>query len=291
MQMCVGVLSLRQVAQSPSSTPPDAPLWANQIWLASCSELRVFELLRGYSVSSQYDIQALGSRVSAQQCFEAFISSVCCHLSKLGSSREMVLQILQTPDGFVNDPEPPKIDEIPTERTSPSFQHQWSSGNTPTRVSGAAHKRFVIVTTLLYLIDPVRGEPTTHSLDRHPHDDSWKYEQLQKKFLDSFALISSTSRKGADTASAACLEQGHPSGTILRLARNTGVPDGLVSQLQDILDCLTAVALKGIMLRKTQLGGHGTLIQPVSQKRQQKPRSMRSCAESLFSPRIRSGRF
>ncbi|KAK1982067.1 hypothetical protein LZ30DRAFT_749598 [Colletotrichum cereale] len=118
-----------------------------------------------------------------------------------------------------------------------------------TRVSGEAHKRFVIVTTLLNLIDPVRGEPTTHSLDRHPHDDSWKHEQLQKKFLDSFALISSTSRIGGDTASAVCLEQGHPSGTVLRLARNLGVSDDLIGSLKEILDDLTAVALREKMAK------------------------------------------
>lgn len=102
-----------------------------------------------------------------------------------------------------------------------------------------------MVTTLLSLIDPVRGEPTTHSLDKHPHDDA-KYEQLQKKFLDSFALISSTSSTGGDTASAVCLEQGQPTGTILRLARNSGFPSNdLVDQLQDILNDLTAIALKG----------------------------------------------
>lgn len=110
---------------------------------------------------------------------------------------------------------------------------------------GEAHKRFVVVSTLLSLIDPVRGESTTHSLDRHPHDDSWRQEQLQKKFLDSFALISSTSRIGGDTASAVCLEQGHPSGNILRIARNCGVPEELVDKLQEVLDDLTAVALKG----------------------------------------------
>ncbi|KAF0320469.1 hypothetical protein GQ607_012225 [Colletotrichum asianum] len=111
-------------------------------------------------------------------------------------------------------------------------------------VLGAAHDRFVVVTTLLSLIDPVRGEPTTHSLDRHPHDDSWKHEQLQKKFLDSFALVSSTSRIGSETAAAVCLEQGHPSGTVLRLARNRGVPKELVIKLQEILHDLTDVALK-----------------------------------------------
>jgi len=112
-------------------------------------------------------------------------------------------------------------------------------------LTGDAHKRFVIVTSLLYLIDPVRGEPTAHSLDRHPHDSNWRLENLQKKFLDSFALICSTSRTGGKTASAVCLEQGHPAGNVLRLARNLGVPQDLVSQLQQVLNDLSAVAAKG----------------------------------------------
>ena len=112
-------------------------------------------------------------------------------------------------------------------------------------LTGAAHKRFVIVTTLLFLIDPVRGEPTAHSLDRHPHDSNWRLENLQKKFLDSFALICSTSRLGGKTASAVCLEQGHPAGNVLRLARNLGVPQELVSQLQQVLNDLAVVAAKG----------------------------------------------
>jgi hypothetical protein len=102
-------------------------------------------------------------------------------------------------------------------------------------LTGAAYKRFVIVTSLLYLIDPVRGESTVHSLDRHPHDSGWRHESLLKKFLDSFALICSTSRVGGNTVSAVCLEQGHPSGNVLRLARNLGVPQELINQLQKLL--------------------------------------------------------
>jgi len=112
-------------------------------------------------------------------------------------------------------------------------------------LTGDAHKRFVIVTLLLYLIDPVRGEPTAHSLDRHPYDSNWKLENLQKKFLDSFALICSTSRIGGEIASAVCLEQGHPAGNVLRLARNLGVPQDLVSQLQQVFNYLSLVAVKG----------------------------------------------
>ncbi|KAL3297623.1 hypothetical protein RB213_010095 [Colletotrichum asianum] len=132
----------------------------------------------------------------------------------------------------------------PTETADISTKSNASLVGAPANVLGAAHNRFVVVSTLLSLIDRVRGEPTTHSLDRHPHDDSWKHEQLQKKFLDSFALISSTSRVGRETAAAVCLEQGHPSGTVLRLARNLGVPGSLIIQLQEILNDLTAVALK-----------------------------------------------
>ncbi|KAF3767952.1 hypothetical protein M406DRAFT_338624 [Cryphonectria parasitica EP155] len=97
---------------------------------------------------------------------------------------------------------------------------------------GDAHSRFIQVATLLSLIDP------------HPHDNAGKQEQLVKKFLDSFALICSTSSKGAESASAVCLEVGHPTGTILRLARNLGVSQDLTDGLRDILNDLTAVATK-----------------------------------------------
>lgn len=146
----------------------------------------------------------------------------------------------------------PDLDTISMNGAPPSLQSTTSSsassiGRASAGFTGDTFKRFVIVSTLLSLIDPVRGEPTTHSLDRHHHDDSWKLDLLQKKFLDSFAFISSTSRQGKDTASAVCLEQGHPSGTTLRLARNRGVPSELVGKLQAVLDDLTAVASGGIL--------------------------------------------
>lgn len=160
----------------------------------------------------------------------------------------MVVVVGRATSGSAIDPAYSASDAIFTQGGDTTVQPGNFQGIVTTSVSGQAHRRFVVVSTLLRLIDPVRGEPTTHSLDRHPHDDSWKHEQLQKKFLDSFALISSTSRTGGDTASAVCLEQGHPSGTILRLARNIGVSDEhLVIQLQEVLDDLTAVALKGIV--------------------------------------------
>ncbi|KAG8161159.1 hypothetical protein KVR01_009423 [Diaporthe batatas] len=135
-------------------------------------------------------------------------------------------------------------DAVPAVDANPSAGLETATSGPLAQVSGEAHSRFVIVTTLLSLIDRVRGEPTTHSLDRHPHDDTWRQDQLQKKFLDSFALISSTSKKGGETASAVCLEQGHPSGNILRLARNRGIPQDLVFRLQEVLEDLTTVALR-----------------------------------------------
>ncbi|KAM0540033.1 hypothetical protein ACHAO7_011589 [Fusarium culmorum] len=67
-------------------------------------------------------------------------------------------------------------------------------------------------------------------------------ESLQKKFLDSFALICSTSAKSGETASAVCMEQGHPTGTVLRLARNLGVPQQLLLLLNEVLDELSAAS-------------------------------------------------
>lgn len=109
-------------------------------------------------------------------------------------------------------------------------------------LAGEAHKRFTAVATLLSLIDPVRGEPTVHNLDRHPHDRCWQPEHLQKKFLDSFAFICSTSARGRETAAAVCLEQCHPLHTILRVARNRGFPTDVISQLQQIIDTLASGA-------------------------------------------------
>ncbi|TLD04442.1 uncharacterized protein PgNI_12184 [Pyricularia grisea] len=76
------------------------------------------------------------------------------------------------------------------------------------------------------------------------YEASQQLEKLRKKFLDSFALIYFTLRVGGDIASAVCLEQGHPNGNVLRLARNFGVPPDFVDQLQLILHDLTAVASK-----------------------------------------------
>lgn len=113
-----------------------------------------------------------------------------------------------------------------------------------TQIGEADLKRFVIQSALLNLIDPVRGEPTRTPLDENPDGDMSGGQQLKQTFLDSFALICSTSSSGAETASAVCLEQA-PAGAVLRLARNRGLTTEDLTGLEKVLRILRAVARKG----------------------------------------------
>ncbi|KAI1878829.1 hypothetical protein JX265_003006 [Neoarthrinium moseri] len=112
----------------------------------------------------------------------------------------------------------------------------------PTRECGEAHKRLVVNSALLSLIDPVRGAPTKSLLDGHPDDDFLKCHQLKERFLDSFALICSTSGCGKETASAVCMEQNQASETILRVARNHGLSNQDRNGLERVLQILVATA-------------------------------------------------
>lgn len=95
---------------------------------------------------------------------------------------------------------------------------------------------------LLWLIDPVRGEPTTHGLDQHPHDTRVSRERyLLSKFIDSIALIAATERNRYKV-SAAFMDEGSPDGTVIRVASNAGVSDDTLRQLQEIVDILNEVA-------------------------------------------------
>jgi len=117
---------------------------------------------------------------------------------------------------------------------------------TPTRQGGEARKQLVINSALLNLIDPVRGEPTKCLLEGHPDADVLKNSQLKERFLDSFALICSTSSSGKETASAVCMEQNQPSGTILRVARNRGLSQQNLIGLKRVLQILIAAANRGM---------------------------------------------
>jgi len=114
-----------------------------------------------------------------------------------------------------------------------------------TQIGGADLKRFVVHSALLSLIDPVRGEPTRTSLEENPDGDISGGQQLKQKFLDSFALICSTSSSGAETASAVCLEQHAPAGAILRVAHNRGLTPKDLTGLEKVLQILRVVARKG----------------------------------------------
>lgn len=112
-------------------------------------------------------------------------------------------------------------------------------------ITGNVQRRFVQAAVLLHLLDPVRGEPTTHGLDRDLNEFELNRERLLKrKFLDSFALVCATKKDG-DTVSAACLEEGLPEGTVIRVASNHGVAKATLRALQELVAVLNSVASGG----------------------------------------------
>jgi hypothetical protein len=104
--------------------------------------------------------------------------------------------------------------------------------------------RFVSLSTLLSRIDPVRGPPTAHMIEG-PEDSISLWASEQKKFLESFAIICSTEKKGKNTATAVCLEHNNGPSTTLRLARNGGVSSELAASLDLILNDLRNIARQG----------------------------------------------
>lgn len=111
-------------------------------------------------------------------------------------------------------------------------------------IIGKLRDRFIQVAVLLYLLDPVRGESTTYGLD-HPQEIGTSRERLlRKKFLDSLALLCAT-KKDAASVSAACIEEGGPQGTVIRVASNAGVHTSTLCHLRQILDVLNSVAGTG----------------------------------------------
>jgi len=112
-------------------------------------------------------------------------------------------------------------------------------------ITGNVRKRFIESATLLFLLDPVRSEPSTYGLDQDPNEVTVPRERfLRRKFLDSFALICAITKDG-DSVSAACLEEGKPEGTILRIASNSGVSENTLSRLREITAILNDIAAGG----------------------------------------------
>ena len=112
-------------------------------------------------------------------------------------------------------------------------------------ITGNVRNRFIQAAVLLRMLDPVRGEPTIHGLDQDPHEIGIPRERLLKrKFLDSFALICAVKKDG-DSVSAACMEEGAPQGTIVRIASNSGVAGRTLSQLRELVDVLNRIGSGG----------------------------------------------
>ncbi len=115
----------------------------------------------------------------------------------------------------------------------------------PMELTGNVRNRFVQAAVLLRMLDPVRGEATIHGLDQDSHEMKTPRERLLKrKFLDSFALICAIKKDG-DSVSAACMEEGAPQGTIIRVASNSGVSEKTLSELRELVAVLNSIGSGG----------------------------------------------
>ena len=114
-----------------------------------------------------------------------------------------------------------------------------SSPKTP-RYNNAS-KQLVVNTVLISLIVPVRGQPTRDNFAERLDEHNVPTSQLMPRFLDSFALICSTSSKGRETASAVCFERKRASTPILRVARNQGLSPQDRTKLEHVLQILVDV--------------------------------------------------
>lgn len=115
-------------------------------------------------------------------------------------------------------------------------------------ITGNVRDRFIQAAALLRLLDPVRGEPTAYSLDQDSNTvEGLRELLLKRKFLDSFALVCAIKKDG-DCVSVACLEEGRPEGTIVRIASNAGVSEGTMISLRNILGLLQKISFKGMFL-------------------------------------------
>lgn len=109
-------------------------------------------------------------------------------------------------------------------------------------IIGKLRGRFVQAVVLLHLFDPVRDEPPTQGLDQ---DQCELYvsrkRMLERKFLDSFALLCAIEKDG-NSVSATCVEEGTAQGTIIRLASNARVHNETMTNLRKVLRTLNGVA-------------------------------------------------
>ena len=127
-------------------------------------------------------------------------------------------------------------------------------------ITGRSRDRFIQVVVLLFLLDPARGEPIAYGLDKESSTVEYPRELfLKRKFLDSFALICAI-RKDPKSVSAACLEEGQPEGTVVRIASNAGVREDTMISLRRIVDILSSIAARGMFLYSSSHKGADTAI-------------------------------
>jgi len=117
----------------------------------------------------------------------------------------------------------------------------------PIEITGNVRNRFIQAAALLHMLDPVRGEPTVYGLGQDLCEITGPRERLLKrKFLDSFALVCATKRDGA-SVSAACIEEGRPQGTVIRIASNSGVSEKTLGGLRELVGALNVIASGGML--------------------------------------------
>jgi hypothetical protein len=109
----------------------------------------------------------------------------------------------------------------------------------PLEITGTLLNRYVQAVALLYILDPVRGEPTAYGLDLDSPSVHAPFDlSLKRKFLDAIALISAF-EKDPSCISAACFDKEQPAETTIRIASNGGVADRTLVFLEEILSILT----------------------------------------------------
>ncbi len=130
-------------------------------------------------------------------------------------------------------------------------------------ITGNLRSRFIQAAVLLRMLDPVRGDLTVHGLDQDPHNiDISRERLLKRKFLDSVALICATKKDG-DSVSAACMEEGAPQGTVLRIASNSGVGERTLGQLRELVDTLNSIGSGGTIL-SVPITEHRLIVELIS---------------------------
>lgn len=120
---------------------------------------------------------------------------------------------------------------------------------TSLEITGTLRDRYIQDVALLYMLDPVRGEPTAYGLD---HDSSSVHGSfdlsLKRKFLDAIALICAVN-KSPSCISAACFDKENPVETIIRVASNGGVLGRTLIYMEEILGILTDLSMQGIQIQ------------------------------------------